>query len=502
MTFNTDGLTTVDVLYNSALPGSGSSWIAIPRNLTQTTVAALKGTITSMARQPYRIDGDQTAHPFYDNLTFSYNSYDTPFSMQILFNMTNGAMIVEPNGFFYSPQIGVPTTTKVEARLILPDGVEALNQAQPRPTRVQRTGSHLELLFNPDSESRIAVTFTVSWPRRTEHIQEGIVGADVPTRYSDLGRRMVALYREAVPLMNDLFNETVDRVSMNFFTPLSLPQLSIGGYTPIDPTTFQTGSISLNLFYFRALSGTMETIAIHELTHQYEARAGISPDLLWVQEGLANYVAVQMGGPLGYETTSTDADLETVANELRGNFGMIQYWQSGTTATSLYLYYAASYEVLKTLGDQYGGLSMYKRFFRGLHELKDGLRSTSVAVLQLGRAAKTDLFPQFKEWGFELVDMWNIGARIAKLRTEARWYGPLLPFREQALNHLEQAESSMERAPEVAMGHVSIAAFYIETIPMIIGGFLLLLIIAAGIALLIRRRTRKKSTAFGYQGVY
>ena len=496
MAFDHDGFTTVDILYDSGAVGSGVSWVAIPKNFTETTMLALKGTITSVRRVAYQSGDGGGAHPFYDNLTFSYTSSDGPFSMRLRFNMTRGAMIVEPNGFFYSPQIGVSSSASVRAVLTFPDGVESLDEIQPTPLRVDTYFSKPEVVFSLPSESRIAVTFTVSWARQTSHIREGKVEADVPSRYLDLGTRMVELYKKAIPLMDALFNGTVDRISMKFFTPSTLPQLSIGGYTPIDPSSFQTGSIYLNLFYFRAQSGTMETIAIHELTHQYEAHIGVSPELLWVQEGLANYVAIQMGKPLDYDITPTATDLETTASDLSGNYGMIQYWRPGGTAGSLFQYYAASYEVLKTLGDKYGGLSLYSSFFRELPDLKDGLKSTNVAVYELGLSARTNLASQFATWGFELVDLSSINARIIKLRAEAELYGPLLPFREQALSHLQLAQDSMYSSPEAAVGHITIATFYIETVPMIIAGVVLVLILLVAAAVVVSKRRKRKQAGF------
>jgi hypothetical protein len=495
MTFDHDGFTTINILYNSGTVGSGASWVAIPKNFTETTTLALQGTITSVKRAVYQPEDAAGAHPFYDNLTFSYTSDDRPFSMRLRFNMTgsgSGAMIVEPNGFFYSPLIAVPSSASVEAVLTFPDGVESLDEIQPTPARVDISSSRPQVFFNLLSESRVAVTFTVSWAQETSHIREGKVEADVPSRYLDLGTSMVRLYESAIPLMDDLFNSTVDRISMKFFAPSTLPQLTIGGYTPIDPSSFQAGTIYLNLFYFRAQSGTMETIAIHELTHQYEARIGISPELLWVQEGLANYVAVQMGNLLGYDAGPTAADLETAAGELGGNYGMIQYWRPGGTIVSLFRYYAASYEVFKTLGDKHGGLSLYSSFFRELAGLKDGLKSTNVAVYELSLAARTNLAPQFTAWGFELLDLSIISARIAKLRAEAELCGPLLPFREQALSHLKLAQDSLYSSPEAAAGHVTIAAFYIETIPMIIGGVVVFIILLVVVAVVANKRSKRK----------
>jgi hypothetical protein len=50
----------------------------------------------------------------------------------------------------------------------------------------------------------------------------------------------------------------------------------------------------------------------------------------------------------------------------------------------------------------------------------------------------------------------------------------------------------MYSSPEVALGHVTIAAFYIETVPMIIGGALLLLMLVAAVAVVVSRRNKRK----------
>jgi hypothetical protein len=199
-----------------------------------------------------------------------------------------------------------------------------------------------------------------------------------------------------------------------------------------------------------------------------------------------------MGRPLNYDFAPTDADLEATASELNGNYGMIQYWQPGGTAGSLYQYYAASYDVFKTLGDKYGGLPLLSRFFAQLRGLENGLTSTNVAVYELSLAARIDLLPLFTKWGFELVDLSGISARIVKLRTEAELLGPLLPFREEALSQLEQAQSSIYASPEAAAGHITIATFYIETVPMIIAGLLIALVLIVAVAAVVGKRSKKR----------
>ena len=333
------------------------------------------------------------------------------------------------------------------------------------------------------------------WAKQTSHLHEDRIDADVPSRYAGLGEKIVALYREATPMMDDLFNDTLDRIMVRFFAPLTLPDMSVGGYTPMDPTTFQVGAIYLNLFYFRTSPGIVETIAIHELTHQYQAKVGISPDLLWIHEGLANYVAVQMGRLLDYDSASTDRDLEATAAELDGKYGMIQYWKPGVTVSTVFQFYAASYDVFKTLGNAHGGLALYASFFRDLPGLKGGLRSTNVAVHELGLAAKANLFPQFSEWGFDLLDITSLSTRIGELRAEAAWYGPFLPLREEALSHLDLAEGALYSTPEAASGHITIAAFYIETVPVIMAGITLIFIILVAIAVLLSRRKKTKASS-------
>jgi hypothetical protein len=50
----------------------------------------------------------------------------------------------------------------------------------------------------------------------------------------------------------------------------------------------------------------------------------------------------------------------------------------------------------------------------------------------------------------------------------------------------------IDTAPEVAMAHVRIAAFYIETVPMIIAGVLLVLLLLVAIAIIVGRRNGRK----------
>jgi len=114
----------------------------------------------------------------------------------------------------------------------------------------------------------------------------------------------------------------------------------------------------------------------------------------------------------------------------------------------------------------------------------------------LGLSARTNLASQFATWGFELVDLSSINARIIKLRAEAELYGPLLPFREQALSHLQLAHDSMYSSPEAAVGHITIATFYIETVPMIIAGVVLVLILLVAAAVVVNKRRKRKQAGF------
>jgi hypothetical protein len=68
----------------------------------------------------------------------------------------------------------------------------------------------------------------------------------------------------------------------------------------------------------------------------------------------------------------------------------------------------------------------------------------------------------------------------------------LLPFREEALSQLEQAQSSIYSSPEAAAGHITIATFYIETVPMIIAGLLIALVLIVAVAAVVGKRSKKR----------
>ena len=55
----------------------------------------------------------------------------------------------------------------------------------------------------------------------------------------------------------------------------------------------------------------------------------------------------------------------------------------------------------------------------------------------------------------------------------------------------------MYSSPEVATGHITIAAFYIETVPMIIAGVALVLILLAAVAVVISKRSKRKHAESG-----
>jgi hypothetical protein len=61
---------------------------------------------------------------------------------------------------------------------------------------------------------------------------------------------------------------------------------------------------------------------------------------------------------------------------------------------------------------------------------------------------------------------------------------------------LDLAEGVLYSTPEAASGHITIAAFYIETVPVIIAGIALMFIILGAIAVLLSRRSKTKQSSF------
>ncbi|MEM0003527.1 MAG: hypothetical protein QXS21_03955 [Thermoproteota archaeon] len=336
--------------------GRNSLWILVPKNDTYQIFKLMKGQLLNKTISQALSSGG-TPYAFYDNLSLVYES---PFLLEVTWNLSYGALIVEPNALFFSPAIGFSRNLKATAIVDLPNITKGVKEYYPTP--IKRNSN--ELYFEPSPDDRIAVAFTVSGSADQINMSSGSFMFRVPRRYKSIAERILNFYVNLSSKFSEIFNKNISKVEVNFFVPNSLNDISLGGFVPIE-SAVKLGNINLNIFYVRTKSGYFEAIAAHELVHYYAFESGISPKVLWFHEGLANYIGISAAKQLGSGAYSIEEDLDSAANALNNNLIFVFNWTPEYTQQNrtLFEYYAASYYIIKSLLNNFSSPS--DRLFKG-----------------------------------------------------------------------------------------------------------------------------------------
>lgn len=337
-----------------------SLWILVPKNDTYWVFKLGTGRLLNRTiSQAFTSSG--APYAFYDNLSLTYEG---PLHLEVTWNLSYGALIVEPNAIFLSPAIGFSKNLNVIAIVDLPNITKRVKEYYPTPVK----RSNNEFYFEPSSDDRIGIAFTVSGNPDQVNISSGPFVFRVPRRYKHIAERILNFYVNLSSKFNKIFNKNLSSVEVNFFVPNSLNDISLGGFVPIE-SAVKLGNINLNIFYIRTKSGYFEAIAAHELVHYYAFESGISPKVLWFHEGLANYVGVSVAKQLGSGAYSAEEDLDNVANKLNNNLIFVFNWTPEYTQQNrtLFEYYAASYYLVKSLLNNFSSPS--DQLFKGEHFL-------------------------------------------------------------------------------------------------------------------------------------
>jgi len=344
---NEEGLANISAIFLDprSLP-SAYFWMLVPKNSSEyeTTVAA--GEIVSQQTLLAKTSsGDE--YVFYSNLTVQYSG---PFELDVSWNMSYASLIAEPNALFFSPAIGFSPSVHTEFMVVLPRSMSSISQLSHTPI----SGSGSTLVFEPQSEDRIAIAYTVSGSAQDVRIQSAHFRFDIPKRYEDIGRRLDDFYENAAHVLDTLFNTSLTSVNVEFFVPSTLDEISTGGFVPIE-SAYQLGTINLNIFYVRTEKGYLEAIAAHELVHHYLATSGVTPDVLWFHEGMANYMGIkvsELGGMGGASIAESLID-EASALQPRSQTFVLSWTVDQTDDRyTFYQHYAAAYYLVSTLADQ------------------------------------------------------------------------------------------------------------------------------------------------------
>ena len=388
---NADGNTEVTIVFSAV--SLDRSWVIIPTNTTDWSLHT-QGILSTRLTAWLPSDGEPSV--FYQNLSFSYRP---PASLEVVYTMTHGGLIYEPEAFFLSPHIGFDDRFPTEATVLLRSATTYSN-VDPTPTSVDSTPQYARFRYDQIlSDTRIAIQYQVSGSVRLQTLTNDSFEGITPTRYLNEMEHVIDVYTQAYPQMSSEFGTNLSRTTVRFFVP-EFDEIGLGGYTPF--TARGLGDIYLNIFYVRFVSGYFEAIAIHELTHHFVWSADISPDILWVHEGMANYFGIEYALSLNYSgALGMQQDLIFVGDRLGTYLGFVENWTPSTQVADTQNYYAASYRIIRTLAMKYGGLELYGRFFKEIAN-ETNVDNTKI-VEALSRAAGRDLKPEFYQWGFSLV---------------------------------------------------------------------------------------------------
>jgi len=449
-----EGFTNVTINFSST-DRSGNSWVFVPK-FQGWDCSLTSGRIS----QNETVEADKVtdeAYYFYEAFKFSYvaNGF---FNMTIRFGFANGALIIEPRGIFYSPQIGFKSDSDGVAEIffhhsfkVSEDKAIAAGQNADYPaTDVETNRARFSLQENI---VRLQVEFSIEFAT-PEYVT--LNGNDNKTsftsvaRYRSYAENVVNLYDRIYSNFTQLFNVTLDSVApveVQFFLPDFDTLLSVGGFVSF--TGGQLGEININVVFIRAIDGTVEVIAAHELVHHFLGVAELFPDkLLWFHEGMAQYVSVTFVEELGYEggfqeRQNLDWTADRVFNQKRGNIGFIQKWFPDSQPQNIASYYAASYYVISKLADMHGGLAYYERFFKLIRGAEvDGI---NVLVFYLSVAADASVAITFEKWGFNVADLYTSPELVDQAARTIEATNPIFqPYRWLSEYLFNQAQLSLE----------------------------------------------------------
>jgi len=485
-----DGFTRVEVNYSS--PGAGSSWVFVPK-FSNWTYAVLSGDLVERENLTTGAVAGEDYY-FYQAFRFRFKSEGT-FLMTARFNLTLGAVVIEPRGVFYSPQIGFKEASHASAEVFLPEGdtidgrrALAVGRASYGPTRLEGNYALFDLQENL---VRLQVEFSRSGKPEMRTLERGIFTFHAVERYVDLAGELLDLYDGVYNSTVELFNVTLPSVDVEFFIPDFDSILTVGGYVPF--AGGRVGDIHLNLFVERFAEGTLEVVALHELVHHFLSQARISPgSLLWFHEGMAQYVSVEVVDALGYEGAKTEREsLEEAASGLIKRFYYLQYWSPESPPANMGTYYAASYYVISRLAEAYGGLDYYARFFKTIGDAR--ISDDDVLAYHLSLAANASVARVLNGWGFNVADLYISSSLIEEARLAVGGLNPLFqPYKYLAGWLYRQGVASLEEGDARAGNLYLAAAIFLARWAPLLTVATVVAVVAAVVYVLRARRAKPK----------
>ncbi|RLF22741.1 MAG: hypothetical protein DRN15_08215 [Thermoprotei archaeon] len=390
-----------------------------------------------------------------------------------------GLLMVEPYAFFMSPLIGHSVECRGEAEVIIPSNLTIVDSS-PEFFVMQKGQGRQKLkyrwgLISPQPR-RITLLLRTEWKGDVIKLKAEPFVFTVPARYKGEALRIISIYKRALPILEDVMHTSLRIIKIEFFVPKYFHEMGIVGFVPFNPANESMGTIHLNIFYIRAVNGVLETGAVHELVHHMLWKAGISPyDLLWIHEGLAEYLSLKIVTMIDENGTFREGVewrrrlLESLIKERNfTDLSFVQNWKPGQPIDDILMYYAASFYIFNTLGELYGGLELYSRFFEYLRSRRVQLASTTAFMMYLSDVVGREVIELFDRWGFSIVDIREIMYNLELCEEFLKYSYPLSPLREVCNKLIEGTRSALERDRYEEALNLSRVACYVAIVDVVV----------------------------------
>ncbi len=427
---------------------AGSSWLLVPK-FREYEINVLSGKITDKKVI------NETDYYFYANLTFSYDE-NTVF--EIKWSYRFGALIIEPNGVFFSTQIGFSKSDLAEVVVKLPKEFRDL-EVEPPGFTLNESENFRYVTYRLDGSLNNTMRVLIAFKVKKAQFQTKRVGSleiIYPPRYEDLAENVSKYYKAVIGEIMDY--TAADRelnIKVKFFVPGSMRDILTLGYTGPRYTSdvITPGVVNLNMMLVRMIYTELPNTLTHELLHQYMQYSGLTIDLRWAHEGLAQYLS----GVIVKESLGFDGNIEKEFEEAvqfvdkhnNGDYSFVISWKGGGLPDNPYLYYSASLALIYKIAKEYGGPVIYKKFF---HEVrKDGAKVNTLAkfVYYLNKATGKDVTPFLEKLGIPKEAM--ITSHVEKMLDTAeqyvdktKWFNPLAWLAEKMLRERALSASAPE----------------------------------------------------------
>ena len=381
------------------------SWLFVPVNLTGTLIYPLSGSLINASLT-------SSEYYFYSRYEFIFLPNESGmFALLIKYRMNYSALIIEPKGVFVSPLIYFSPRSNGKATVTLPGFVDP-TYYEPTPDSIERLKDLVIIRYTlTPSIPRIYITFNVDIKPNMINLSFPPFMIITPSRYKAEATSLARIYSKVYPILRNITGLELKDVVVRFFVPSEMSDFSILGFVPFNPKTNKVGEIHLNIFYLRAIRGILEYGAVHELMHHVLWKLNVMPELLWVHEGLAEYMGLTLvhiideRGVYKHGLEWREKLLSDYVRRARGDFSFLQKWRPGIAPIGdILLCYASAYGIFKSLGDKYG-LGLYKRLFKRIRDLNFPISSSALFIYLLSEAAGEDLLPQFRRLGFDVISV-------------------------------------------------------------------------------------------------